>query len=221
MADYEKFNLKAAERIHIIGQAMRLEGVEVGDPVSSDSQYDSMKSDLSFDVTKLLLAAEANGIFKSKFDFAAQVAWSQAKSNGTLSANILLEPSAGTLATYSSDIGGVFTDQDSATSNGWAYLASVRYSFTPDFKLGYEWSRTTTKAFVNDFASNLANDFYGSKGTDGHHVFMNYKFDANLKMVVGYMYQNRDVEYTEGFFGAGTSMDKDIHTAYTNLIATF
>lgn len=225
MGDYEKYNMSVAERMHIVGQAVRLQGVEVGDPtgqqiVAGTTIYDVQNSDLNFDITKLLLAAEANGIFKTKFDFAAQVAWSQVKSEGKITARALTDTS-GTINATSIPIGGVFTDSDSATSEGWAYLASLRYSFTNDFKVGYEWSHTTSKAFVNDFTSNLANDFYGSKGTDGHHVYMNYKFDGNLKMVLGYMYQQRDVEYTQDFFGAGTSMDKQIHTFYTNLIATF
>lgn len=219
MVDYEKLNTKAAERLHVIGQAVRIERLEVGDPKADAPQYDSMESDLSFDLTKFLLAVEANNILNKKVDFAAQLAWSRTKSRGLLKANAIID--TGSLDQYNQTVGGVFTDQDSATSDGWAYLASVRYSFTPDFKLGYEWSRTTTKAFVNDFASNLANDFYGSKGTDGHHLYINYKFDNNLKIVGGYMYQNRNVEYEQGLFGAGTSMDKDIHTAYTNLIATF
>lgn len=231
MGDYEKYNTAIAERMHLIGQAVRLQGVEAGNPkdetLSPLGTYDSIESDASFDITKLLMAIEANGIMKSKFDFAAQVAWSQLKSEGKMKANLLA--TSGTtggaglpdLGTYQVDLGGILTDQDSATSEGWAYLASLRYNISNDFKVGYEWSHTTTKAFVSDFASNLANDFYGSKGTDGHHVYMNYKFDNNLKMVLGYMYQNRSVEYTEDLFGGGTAMDKEIHTAYTNLIATF
>lgn len=235
MTDYEKYNVGFADRVNVMVQGVMLDGLELADEdtkLSGLDVYDDAKSDVKVDLKKLIAAMELNNILKSKFDFAAQVAWSQVKSTGSMTRNILMDSTnastvsttAGTLTTIGVlpyNIGGVYSDLNGGTSTGWAYLASLRYNATSNFKIGYEYMQATSKAFMITGGKRTATSFFNTPGSKGHHGYMNYRLNDNLSVLFGYTYQQVDTEYTQGLFGAGSSVDRTVQSGYTNLIATF
>ncbi len=234
MADYEKYNTSFADRMSFLIQGVLLDGLSLADEdtkLSGLDVYDDSKSNVVVDLKKVIAAMELNNIFKSKFDFAAQVAWSEVKSEGSMTRNILMDststvpvtgmPNLPTLAVYPYNLGGVFSDANGGTSTGWAYLASLRYNATNNLKIGYEYVQATDKAFMMTGAKRRAVSFYNTPSSKGHHAYVNYRLNNNLTLLLGYSYQQIDTTYTQGLFGAGESIDREVHSGYTNLIATF
>ena len=230
MSNYEKFRTGFADRMEFMVQAMHMKGAEMGGspgktfnsgpPLGEVTTYDSYKSDIEFDLTKILSSIELNNLFKSNFDFAGSVAWSKALSRGTgyAAAQVV---KAGQIYAGGKDIGGLFTDSNKASSTGWAYLMSVRYNATSNFKLGYEFMHATDKTWLTPESNRRTTNFYSTPGSTGHHGYVNYRFDDNLAVLTGYTHQQKNTQYTNGLFGDPQSKDETVHSVYTNLIATF
>lgn len=221
MLDFETYKLgNFAKKAKIVLHGLVLDHAslaEEGMDFDKDGNNE-VQGNLKFSVKKIITSIELNKIANTGLDFAAQFMYSETKSSGKLEKRGYHPKYKGNTLI---PIGGFLTGKESDKITGIAYLISTRYSFSDKFKLGYEFVYSGEGAFNHNFAPRLQTNFYGTKNSKGHHGYLNSRLTDNLTFVLGYMNQKVDKFHILGSIGEGRKADIDIHTGYSNLIATF
>lgn len=198
MADYEKLNLGWANRLNFIVQYVGFKDFFI-DQVTSGSAV----SNLNFDYDAYVAYFELNGIANSGLDIGFTYKHTKTDSRGGIAT-----------------VGGVFTDGTDGSNDGNVFMLDARYTFGA-FKLGYEFLKADDYAFQVGLADIDAIGFYSTPASTGHHIFGSYDLNSDMRLILGYMMQDRDKLYVNGVLGDGADIEKKVNAGYARLITNF
>ncbi|MFG1484072.1 DUF3373 family protein [Halobacteriovorax sp. HFRX-2_2] len=208
MVDYEKLNLGWANRFNFIAQYVGFNDffidytVDISTPPPNPTQPTPVSS-LYFDYNAFVVYFELNGVAGTGLDLGLTYKNTKVDSKGTVGA-----------------FGGIFSDASGGESDGNVIMFDARYSFGK-FKVGYEFIKSDDKAFTVGLADVDAIGFYSTPGTTGHHIFTSYDVDSDMRIILGYMTQQKDKAYTQDLLGTGTNADTKTDAGYARLITNF
>lgn len=152
------------------------------------------------------LTLDMADIAKSNVDLGISFLSSEMKNTGAISIG-------GTPAVF-----GYGASQQDETANSTTTLASLRYKYTSNDYVGYEYLNGGKNNFIFDLGAEDLTNFQATPGTASH-VYLLHKFSAELGLRIGYRQQ--EYKYTPLTIGATTEIDRKVNTYYANLRLDF
>lgn len=210
MLDYDKEGFSFARRFKATFQYLRASRLAF-DIDDTDGSGNATQTDMTVDISRVVLNTEFYGLFGSDIDLAVQAMTIASKTNNKL----VRQVGAGVTNDF------YFLSDDGSEVTGQTFIMTARYNINNSNKVGLEYTTSTEGVFSSDVVSKTPIEFYGLPG-HGYHVFYNRAFEGGLNMIVGAYQTQRDYEAPlADTFGERDDADVTTTSIYTNFIANF
>ncbi len=210
MLDYNK-QTSFAQNMNLLFQLVKIDDAffgATGENTAADGStvVTSSSSTLRVATTTLTLYAEFRRIMNTGLTLSLTWGQAETESEGGLTSLGLIPYCANNAGTCKED--------------GSRYIIAARYDWSKA-GFGVEYIDNGEASFTYDTASRSTLNVYGTGASQTVHLFANYNFDNNFKIIAGYEMQEIEKTYINSIFGAGTDADIERDAFYTRFIATF